>query len=459
MNFAHETKALTEKDCPSPKSDRRRGGWPASRFLLLIVAAALLPSVLVSGVLIWDIAKRDRERRQVELQARAETMIQVIDQQISDSITVLQVLASSDSFRSGNFAGFHDRITGALIGRNAHVLVLDAELNQILNTRVPFGAQLGKTSDPSSALAAAARGGPVVSKVFFGNVAREAVYNVVLPVTFEDEVRYFLIITRSAASLEPLLARTHIPAALVALLDQAGQVVAKSDGADRPQDGDAPLDRMFANAGADGRARTVVDAAGRRYLFVSANSHLSGWRVIKYVPLSDLNALLRESLGLLAGAALLTLMLSLAVTVWVTRRLTRPLKLLASKAEDRIDRSTWPSRDTDIREINIVAEALAEEAAERAQRVEHQRVLLREMAHRMQNQFAVVISILHQIGAMADSKDALVEAFATRLEGLSHSMATLAQEEWKGAPLRNLIGAHLNPLLGEQDERVRLHGP
>ncbi|MEQ9123048.1 MAG: hypothetical protein RIM80_10840, partial [Alphaproteobacteria bacterium] len=270
----------------------RRRGWPASRFLLLIVAAALLPSVLISGMVIWDIADRHRERRQQELQARAETMIQVVDQQIVDSITVLQVLASSDALREGDFKTFHRRVRRALLGRAAHAIVLDADLNQILNTRVPYGAPLGKTSDPASARAAADRQGPAVSTVFFGGVAQASVFNVVMPVTVESEARYFLILTRNAATLEPLLNRTHIPGAKIVLIDQADQILATSSDVDQARDG-ALIGRMVARSRFDGGAQTAIDAEGRRHLFVHARSRLSEWQVIKYVPEDELDALLR----------------------------------------------------------------------------------------------------------------------------------------------------------------------
>jgi len=434
----------------------KRGGWPASRFLLLIVAAALLPSVLISGMLIWDIADRHSERRQEELQARAETMIQVVDQQIVDSITVLQVLASSDALREGDFETFHRRVKRALLGRTAHAIVLDADLNQILNTRVPYGTPLGKTSDPASALAAADRHSPAVSTVFFGKVAQASVFNVVMPVNVDREIRYFLILTRNAATLEPLLNRTHVPAAKIALIDQAGQVVATSSNVDQVDDAKL-LERMIAASRVDGGAKIALDAAGRRHLFVHARSRISDWRVIKYVPEDELDALLRKSLQLLAGTALLTLALSLALTIWVTRLLTRPLGQLAAIADHRPDRP--PPRETRVREINIVAAALADEAAERAKLLDRQRLLLREMAHRMLNQFTVVGSIFYQTSAAASSIAELEEAFEARLQGLSRTVLALAQEEWRSVPLHDLVRAHLSPLVGEDDGRIQLDGP
>ncbi|MEQ9122559.1 MAG: sensor histidine kinase, partial [Alphaproteobacteria bacterium] len=161
----------------------------------------------------------------------------------------------------------------------------------------------------------------------------------------------------------------------------------------------------------------------------------------------------------LAGASLLTLALSLALVVWVTRLLTRPLKQLAAAADRRLDRPAPPARATRVREINIVAEALADEAAERAKLVERQRLLLREMAHRMLNQFTVVSSIFYQTSAAAGSIEELAEAFEARLQGLSRTVLALAQEEWRAVPLRELVKAHLAPLVGADDARIRLDGP
>lgn len=452
---------LAETLTPASTSDsglrgkaRTAGGWPASWFLLLIVALALLPSFLISSILLWQINENGSAQRQRELLSRARAMAHVVDQQIEWSITVLRVLASSDLLARSEYSRLHGRITRALEGRDAHILFLDSELNQLINTRVPYGTPLGKTSDPQSSLAAAERQGPYVSRVFFGQVAQTPVFNVVIPVIEGGQTRFYLIMTRNAEQLTPFLDRTQIPGASVVVLDQENQIVATSRNVDRQEA--APLIRALIGYGApEGDVRTLaVDDTD--YVYASARSELSGWRVIKYLPQAHFREPFDRSLMLLTGTTLLVLTMCILAALWVARQVTSSLQKLATAAHEPSE-ERFP-RNAPIQEINIASEALETAFREREQNAEHVRVLMREMTHRVKNQFAVIEAIFRQTGQVPGSDEDRRKAFLARLHGLSRSTEALSRQDWMAASLRDLFHEHLRLFSVPGLDRVRFQG-
>ncbi|MEQ9640659.1 MAG: sensor histidine kinase [Alphaproteobacteria bacterium] len=430
--------------------------WPASRILILLVATALLPALLIAGVLLWDIAIIERERRQVELQDRAATMMLAVDQQILDSITVLQVLATSNSLAETDYDALHGRLQKALAGRNAHILLLDSSLNQLINTRVPYGRTLGKTSHPESAMVAAEQRGPYVSPAFHGRVAEVQVFNVVLPVFEGDQASHFLILTRNTSWLRPFLDRTHLPGAGVMLIDQHDQIVATGGGVD-PAWADDLLHKMLDGGEQRNDVRTLQVSSGEYFKAVLMPSSTSAWRLLKFVPQRDLDGPLRRSMWLLAGFSLLIVALAAAATLWVARLLTRPLRALARSAQMSEMGGSLPQRSR-VLEIDVTAAALAEAAAQRERHDAHVQVLMRELAHRMRNMFTVIEAIFRQVAMRADTLDEFQDSFSSRLQGMARSVGTLGSHDWRAASLTDLIRAHLDQFAAWEGDRVRLLG-
>jgi two-component sensor histidine kinase len=86
---------------------------------------------------------------------------------------------------------------------------------------------------------------------------------------------------------------------------------------------------------------------------------------------------------------------------------------------------------------------------------ERQRLLLRELSHRVKNTLAVVQSIATRSVSGGRTLKEAREAFAKRLRALARAHDLLTASEWRGASLLAVAEGELRPYR----ERVRLEGP
>lgn len=86
-------------------------------------------------------------------------------------------------------------------------------------------------------------------------------------------------------------------------------------------------------------------------------------------------------------------------------------------------------------------------------------VLLRELAHRVNNTFAVIFAITQQSLRTATSPQAFAESFTGRLQALARAHNLLLARDWGGASLSELASTQLAVSCPEMMERVKIDGP
>ena len=85
------------------------------------------------------------------------------------------------------------------------------------------------------------------------------------------------------------------------------------------------------------------------------------------------------------------------------------------------------------------------------------RLLMREVNHRVKNQFAVILSMVRETSKRSASPGEFEELIRSRIMALSRSHDLLVTSEWAGASLFDLIQEHLKPF--SHEDRISLSGP
>ena len=85
------------------------------------------------------------------------------------------------------------------------------------------------------------------------------------------------------------------------------------------------------------------------------------------------------------------------------------------------------------------------------------RLLMREVNHRVKNQFAVILSMVRETSKRSTGPGEFEELIRSRIMALSRSHDLLVTSEWAGASLFDLIQEHLKPF--GHEERISLSGP
>jgi PAS domain S-box-containing protein len=96
---------------------------------------------------------------------------------------------------------------------------------------------------------------------------------------------------------------------------------------------------------------------------------------------------------------------------------------------------------------------------ERKRSDEEKTLLLRELAHRVNNTFAVILAITQQSLRAASSAENFAHTFTGRLQALAQAHSLLLATNWTGADLGDLAKGQLAPFTLESGERLIIAGP
>lgn len=85
------------------------------------------------------------------------------------------------------------------------------------------------------------------------------------------------------------------------------------------------------------------------------------------------------------------------------------------------------------------------------------RLLMREVNHRVKNQFAVILSMVRETGRRTTDPQEFEQRVRDRIMALSRSHDLLVNSDWVGASLSELVEEHLRPF--GRENQVRIEGP
>lgn len=105
----------------------------------------------------------------------------------------------------------------------------------------------------------------------------------------------------------------------------------------------------------------------------------------------------------------------------------------------------------------IGVSSIARDITQQKESEQRIRALMREVNHRVKNQFAVILSMVRETRSRASDPAEFEAQVRERIMALARSHDLLVKGEWRGATLFELLLAHLE-IFGSQ-ERVRLSGP
>lgn len=85
------------------------------------------------------------------------------------------------------------------------------------------------------------------------------------------------------------------------------------------------------------------------------------------------------------------------------------------------------------------------------------RMLMREVNHRVKNQYAVILSMIRETNRRSENPDVFEKRVRERIMALSRSHDLLVSADWKGATVTDLVREQAKPF-GREDA-IKLHGP
>ncbi len=332
---------------------------PVRTLLFMMTLALLIPALLFSGYLVKRFADLQRSQDEQRLVQVAADLADNVDRDFERLLTLLDTLALSDRLKEHDFAGFHAQATLAVKRAGTYLAVADATGQQLVNTRVPYGAPLPKPPIPDDERRALAAGKPYVSDVVLGALSHKWVYGLTIPLKVEGLPNHSLVMVIDAGHLLELMNGMHLPAEwTTGISDRTDHLVARSRDQEEFVGKPLPVDIVNAMHGQTGGAVATLDLKDVPTIRAIARSKVSGWFVSAVVPQALVDAEIRRSQLALALGGLALLSLALAMAAQFARWIIEPLQALSGTANSLKGNDVPAVFVSPVAETNAVALAL-----------------------------------------------------------------------------------------------------
>jgi signal transduction histidine kinase len=288
---------------------------PLSSYLTRLIWLSILPVVVFSAWLSYDIVLKMQTESDQEASHTARNFATAIDHHLNARIGSLKVMAASPLADDPALWPLYYKVSqGYRENFGSHVIFAEADepRRMIFNTRTAFGTSLPSLPKPKGSAAvplAVASGNPAVGDIFVGPIAGEKLVAVAVPLVRLDKVSKVLLATFELRLFQERLAQVALPAGWgLSLQDSQGEVIARRQ----------PVGNGSGNA----------DEAYRR---IVVKTTTAPWSVVLDIPRSIyLAPMMSAGLGL--GISLLAVaLIAIGAGLWGTRRLSRSVASLADR--------------------------------------------------------------------------------------------------------------------------------
>jgi PAS domain S-box-containing protein len=288
-----------------------------------------------------------------------------VDREIVSEIESLQALAVSPSLRQGDFAAFQRQAEALLAFRQGHnIMLVDRNMQQIVNTWVPFGTPLEKAAVPELLERALATGKPQIASLFNVPGTRQLVLGIIVPVQIDGENRYALVRPADQLALANLIsAYRQRPGLHVAISDAKRRVIVQSEH-DDAFIGKSSLAAQWHCPGPDGIFE-FTDSDGQPSLGTYACSDVTGWQTTMWESKALLEAPIRALWRALGWLALSAFMLVVVLALGLGRIIAGSVGQAAHAANALGEGSPLPLSETPVAEVNTLMAELRVAAARR----------------------------------------------------------------------------------------------
>lgn len=438
--------------------------------LFVFAFALVLPLFFLIGLALYSIVSSEIIQTRGQLLRTAQDISRNVEREIFGHLTTLQALSTAQTLERGDYPEFHKRAKAALGDRKVSVLLIDTTLQQLLNTRVPYGTVLPKTSDEDGARTVFATGKPHVSNVFVGKVSKRQVVNVEYPVMRDGVVKYVLLIAIEVENfIESLSGLKTAEGLVVTLSDRNGTVIASVP----------PGNSVIMAPASERPARTSLstfeyrDSTGASWVEAAVLSDLSGWRTSVVAPSAMFTDMIWTSLRWFLYALLATVLLVVTLGTMIGRRLAEPIHEIRIATNELAEGGLVEARDLPLKEARAVMRSLRRASELIATRTaslkeseeqsrEHARqinTLMHELAHRNKNQLSIVLAMARQLAGTSKDLPEFQEKFVQRIMAKAAAQDLVSRGVGAGVPLDLLLENQMKPFAGEKSPRVTAAGP
>src|SRR5258708_3487688 len=207
-----------------------------------------------------------------------------------------------------------------VLRKSGNIMLIDRNMQQLVNTWVPFGRSLPKTAAPEAVKRALATGKPQITGLFMSSIVKQLVVSIIVPVQVDGENRYVLARSPNEHALAGLVAANKVPPGWQARIsDATHRIIARSGHEDTSTGKELPPAQW--HRAEPGGIFEFIDSEGRPSLEAPVWSELTGWEIAVWAPKALLEAPVRSQWRTLGVIALLAIPLAVALSSCLGRNI------------------------------------------------------------------------------------------------------------------------------------------
>jgi signal transduction histidine kinase len=332
--------------------------------LLLLALAAVVPVLAFGAFVSVALVRYERETQRIGTVDQARAMMTAVDAQLRGSIAALQALATSRLLADGDLPAFTAAARRVLATEPGWLDISLATPDEVkdMDLNADPGKPLGKVRETASFQRVVATLQPQVGDVVVDALPGEAGVPLRVPVVHEGKLTYVLSATVKADAFRELILQQHLPPGWICgLTDAKLRMVARIPSVP-PGTPASPQFTREALKSSEGWYRGLTLEQADTFTAHTA-SHFTNWTIGLGVPTREIEANAYRSAWLMCLGAVLSLSIAFGATIFVGRRIARPISSLASGArslgsggEVRFD------KPGNVQEVSEVAAALKDAA-------------------------------------------------------------------------------------------------
>lgn len=417
-------------------------------WLILLVAAAVIPLVAVAVAAIWREHQEACERSDAQLHMQANGLALSVDREFAAAGSILHTLVGSTALTRGDLNSFRLEMDAAVAGLPGAAIGLSGpDGNQVLLTLMPPGKFVASGTRANIASRTVMASGKMkISDLVIGAIRRQQQVSIAIPTPSLSVLGGVgaLSIGLPYDAFTNVLAAQSLPTGWIAVLvDRQDKVVSRSIDAARF------VGQLAPPAFAEARARVATSVIrinrldGVPSVVAFANIPVSDYAVAVAAPRASFMAPLYRSLALFIAVCALVVLVSIGLAVLLGHRLVHALTdiLAPSAAVERVPR---------FREVEAIAQRLSANA-------QWHKVLMHEMSHRVRNTMMTVQSLATQTLRSSNNDPVrFQQEFNARLMILARAHDLLFSTGWKIVEIDVVIGTALESWLAASERLIEL---
>jgi signal transduction histidine kinase len=309
--------------------------------LIVVIVAVLAPALAAA---VWGVVRAHEvqtEAAEQSLRQLAHALAGAVEQELAHRAGLLEALARSPSLQQDDLPRFYEFARSIAPSVERTIVLADAEGNQLINTRLPFGSERLPASRNLPDLRRALKlpeDASLVSDAYFAPVGKRISFAVQVPVRRRGLVSRYLSMGSFGETLQRQLFDERLrPGWNASIIDRKGIIIARRIDRERYVGKPATADMIaHIRAAPDGLFETVrLDGVATSTAYAPIGG--TGWTYVVSMPRAELQAGLTRALAATSLAALVLIALGLAIAIVAGRSIARQMRLANLDLQRRVE--------------------------------------------------------------------------------------------------------------------------